>query len=401
MFRNLKPKSKRTYTPVDVGTWVRRTKTEQGHAGDDKPMRMDDTMRALATVVADNSRDIKLLRSAVTLKGAERYLKNQGKDKRGYNAYEEDIYGDPEKEVFITDPDGKVVVLNGWKLAPSMHGPRKMVASYNDGLPQYEKKISTKTIKDMIGSYYINKAGALEWNQDYPANYKTFIANMRKKKEMDPRKLFRIHVWNPMWNDAYQLDENGKKEKDENGQPIVINQGMKSLFRDKITYDNSNEVFLPPMLQARAANQAFVALYNEVILKPVVEEMGLQVKKRDEELSMGNLNVHTKEERKDLHNKLLQQVLDVVNNYTKEQIDETYNQACAIYDEKLNAIIGEYSEVTSRPPPAFGAPQGKSVFIPKGTKFSPSPIKSRKRPVIVSDGEEDIENPPSFIAETE
>ena len=185
-------------------------------------------MQELATIVAGLSKDIKYLRNTITKQGADNYTSS----KKGWNAHEKDIIGGPEKEVFITNPQGKIVVLNGWKLAPSKQYQRKNLKLYNDVNPEYKKTLSdTNAEAEKVD--FNNQTQQFDWHYEPglpPEIQRILISKRKKEKPTNARKIFRSAIWNPVWAGirSFVLDDL-KNANITQGKQLKI---MSQLFRE-------------------------------------------------------------------------------------------------------------------------------------------------------------------------
>ena len=194
---------------VQVPTQIRERQVQTTvREGPSSGARMVKGMEELAKIVADQSKDIKYLRSAVTKRGADRYVRARGGEAKGWSAHEADIVGDSDKEVFITNPRGEVAVLNGWKIVRNQQAIKKSLAEYNDDLrDQYGKDIPKETrvrlsmIKKEADKFdYDPNTKQYYWfeNPDVPVRFQEVI-NTRRKHIPGPRKIFRKIIWNGLW----------------------------------------------------------------------------------------------------------------------------------------------------------------------------------------------------------
>ena len=94
-----------------VGTYKRRGRQQPIIGTSD--IKMTQEMARLADIVASMNKDVKAVRKAMCFESAQEYAAKKGP---GWNAYEADIIGDAQKEVFVTNPQGYLHSINGYRL---------------------------------------------------------------------------------------------------------------------------------------------------------------------------------------------------------------------------------------------------------------------------------------------
>lgn len=104
----------------------------------------DSGMDQLAQIVAGLYKDVKLIKSASNLAGAQRYASKH----KGWVATKEDITGpnkvpDGVDEILIRDKHGNIRVVNGWTTIPSKFAERQ---AYYDNVPTWtEAELASRT----------------------------------------------------------------------------------------------------------------------------------------------------------------------------------------------------------------------------------------------------------------
>ena len=93
----------------------------------DRKLGAKNGMAELVNIVAGLQKDVKRINSCLTLAGATAYATKKGPN---WQAHEADItgpHGKPDgfKEVFVTDANGNIKVINGYTLAKSTYPERK------------------------------------------------------------------------------------------------------------------------------------------------------------------------------------------------------------------------------------------------------------------------------------
>ena len=239
---------------VQVPTQIRERQVQTTvREGPSSGARMVKGMEELAKIVADQSKDIKYLRSAVTKRGADRYVRARGGEAKGWSAHEADIVGDSDKEVFITNPRGEVVVLNGWKIVRNQQDIKKSLAEHNDDLRDQhgknipkESRVRLSMIKNEADKFnYDPNTKQYYWveNKDVPPRFYDVIS-ARRKNIPGARRIFRNIIWNDLW-------------------PSIKNQHAQ-------TFDN-----MSGFDKGRVALLAFNQTYYKIVVEPAADEMGM------------------------------------------------------------------------------------------------------------------------------
>lgn len=158
-------------------------------------------MEQLAQVVVGLQKDVKRINQCLTLKGAEAYGK-----KKGWNAHDADITGpkgkpDGIREVFLTDKNGNIRVVNGWTLKATDYPHRKMYMTQYDTKEKRKKTPYNKFMNDLnVFNKYLNNDGYPTYanNIDIPE-----FANVKRTK-ITPKEYFKQFVFNPFFEN-YKL----------------------------------------------------------------------------------------------------------------------------------------------------------------------------------------------------
>ncbi|KAI5548049.1 hypothetical protein TVAGG3_0163650 [Trichomonas vaginalis G3] len=219
-------------------------------------MKVPDGMKELVHIVAGLQKDVKQMRNVLTLPEAQAYAKRHGPN---WEAHEADITGpngkpDGINEVFVTDGQGNIKVINGYKLTMSDYPKRK---AYNERYPmQFDE--NGKAVKQYIGegengpinsyrhnpySYFNEELNAIEEGPDglprYSNQFDGQYANIRP--EISAKKLFKVALFDPVF-------ANVKDELKHQFQPIIV---------------------------ARIASGALSQAFKDLIKKPLYQQRGL------------------------------------------------------------------------------------------------------------------------------
>lgn len=157
-----------------------------------KQFRRDDGMAQLSQIVADLYKDVKLIKSAAALPGAEKYAAKH----KGWTATAEDITGpngipDGIDEVLVRDKKGNIRLVNGFTTTNSKHAlrqayaldvPRKENGRPEMGLKAYNKYLTaTGLMPDDDGNDTINYI--------HP-NQQSGAGQYIQKKAPSPKKVY-------------------------------------------------------------------------------------------------------------------------------------------------------------------------------------------------------------------
>ncbi|KAI5496889.1 hypothetical protein TVAGG3_0806310, partial [Trichomonas vaginalis G3] len=178
-----------------------------------RTMKVPDGMKELVHIVAGLQKDVKQMRNVLTLPEAQAYAKRHGPN---WEAREADITGpngkpDGINEVFVTDGQGNIKVINGYKLTMSDYPKRK---AYNERYPiQFDE--NGKAVKQYIGegengpinsyrhnpySYFNEELNAIEEGPDglprYSNQFDDQYANIRP--EIPAKKFFKVALFDPV-----------------------------------------------------------------------------------------------------------------------------------------------------------------------------------------------------------
>ncbi|KAI5520998.1 hypothetical protein TVAGG3_0558200 [Trichomonas vaginalis G3] len=219
-------------------------------------MKVPDGMKELVHIVAGLQKDVKQMRNVLTLPEAQAYAKRHGPN---WEAHEADITGpngkpDGINEVFVTDGQGNIKVINGYKLTISDYPKRK---AYNERYPmQFDE--NGKAVKQYIGegengpinsyrhnpySYFNEELNAVEEGPDglprYSNQFDGQYANIRP--EISAKKFFKVALFDPVF-------ANVKDELKQQFQPIIV---------------------------ARIASGALSQAFKDLIKKPLYQQRGL------------------------------------------------------------------------------------------------------------------------------
>ncbi|KAI5501408.1 hypothetical protein TVAGG3_0871670, partial [Trichomonas vaginalis G3] len=221
-----------------------------------RTMKVPDGMKELVHIVAGLQKDVKQMRNVLTLPEAQAYAKRHGPN---WEAHEADITGpngkpDGINEVFVTDGQGNIKVINGYKLTMTDYPKRK---AYNEHYPmQFDE--NGKAVKQYIGegengpinsyrhnpySYFNEELNAIEEGPDglprYSNQFDGQYANLRP--EIPAKKFFKVALFDPVF-------ANVKDELKQQFQPIIV---------------------------ARIASGALSQAFKDLIKKPLYQQRGL------------------------------------------------------------------------------------------------------------------------------
>ena len=159
-------------------------------------------MQNLIDIVADYQMSPKYHPNLLTIKEAEAYASQRP----GWGAFEKDITGpqgrpDGVDEVFITDSNGNIKVINGWGLKDSDYGLRKVYRqTYNT--PDTRRQVPYATFKkrynmiapapDADGNFEYEMPAGQGWKHFRPSN-------------ITPRKYFAQYIFKPAYNFFYTM----------------------------------------------------------------------------------------------------------------------------------------------------------------------------------------------------
>lgn len=154
--------------------------------------RTDDGMEQLIKIVADLYKDVKLIKSASALPGAERYAAKR----QGWTATAEDITGpdgepDGVDEILIRDKQGNIRVVNGFTTSPSHHPQRQ---AYQMDVKRNDKGRPIQAMKPFM-SYLTETTGGLDENGYETIVYKhqnppSKAGKYLQKKLPSPKKVY-------------------------------------------------------------------------------------------------------------------------------------------------------------------------------------------------------------------
>ncbi|KAI5493302.1 hypothetical protein TVAGG3_1037420 [Trichomonas vaginalis G3] len=220
-----------------------------------RTMKVPDGMKELVHIVAGLQKDVKQMRNVLTLPEAQAYAKRQGPN---WEAHEADITGpngkpDGINEVFVTDGQGNIKVINGYKLTVSDYPKRK---AYNERYPmQFDE--NGKAVKQYIGegehgpinsyrhnpySYFNEELNAIEEGPDglprYVNQFDGQYAYLRP--EIPAKKFFKVALFDPVFNEQ--------------------KEAMKAEFK--------------PIQVARISSSSLSEAFKELIKKPLYSQQG-------------------------------------------------------------------------------------------------------------------------------
>jgi hypothetical protein len=232
-------------------------------------------MEQLTDLVAGMYKDIKFIKKATTMQGAEQVVsdhnKNTKKPENYWTPHTKDITGpggkpDGIEEVYITDGKGRIKMINGYSLQKT-HYPeiKAFFTAYPDEASRKEftkqqppgpdgRRIGGHNVfRDVMSQVRIGADG----KPHYLHNYKDFageeFSGLDAKRKINARTLFRESIFNGMWESSkadlkshYQFDRN----------------------RDKKT---ARQQFL------EFSREFFNAIYDAVVLGPVLQAQGSNI----------------------------------------------------------------------------------------------------------------------------
>ncbi|KAI5521668.1 hypothetical protein TVAGG3_0567360 [Trichomonas vaginalis G3] len=220
-----------------------------------RTIKVPDGMKELVHIVAGLQKDVKQMRNVLTLPEAQAYAKRHGPN---WEAHEADITGpngkpDGINEVFVTDGQGNIKVINGYKLTMTDYPKRK---AYNERYPmQFDE--NGKAVKQYIGegengpinsyrhnpySYFNEELNAIEEGPNglpqYVNQFDGQYANLRP--EIPAKKFFKVALFDPVFNEQ--------------------KEAMKAKFK--------------PIQVARISSSSLSEAFKELIKKPLYSQQG-------------------------------------------------------------------------------------------------------------------------------
>ena len=179
-----------------TGRGTSRT-TKEGNAA----IQFTPEMKDLAEVVANHGYDVRFIPLASHIEGAKKYIQRKPNKGQGWNAHEEDILGCSEKEVFITDPKGKVRYINGHTVRDHnamtrLHNKMNM----NNVMPG--TKISRALIKRLANTFLIQDGKVVYDHNPAPEELMPYIEAVRGP--IKPKAAFKYLILDPVINSWIQ-----------------------------------------------------------------------------------------------------------------------------------------------------------------------------------------------------
>ena len=212
-------------------------------------------MAELVNIVAGLQKDVKRINDCLTLNGARAYAAKKGPN---WQAHEADItgpHGKPDgfKEVFVTDANGNIKVINGYTLAKTTYPERK---AYWTVQPT-EQRINPET-----NAPYADRDGN-------PIEFRMPFSKFRKQ-------LYEISP-NVNENGAPYYAKDFDDEQFANIRHVIKpKDAFKAVIFDPV-YDANREqikaIDAPAMLKAQLANRALNQAYKDIIVDPVLKKM--------------------------------------------------------------------------------------------------------------------------------
>ena len=216
-------------------------------------------MAELVNIVAGLQKDVKRINDCLTLNGARAYAAKKGPN---WQAHEADItgpHGKPDgfKEVFVTDANGNIKVINGYTLAKTTYPERK---AYWTVQPT-EQRINPET-----NAPYADRDGV-------PIEFRMPFSKFRKQLyEISPNvnengAPYYLRNFNDVADgEQFANIRRGIKPKD----------AFKAVIFDPV-YDANREqikaIDAPAMMKAQLANKALNQTYKDIIVDSVLRQM--------------------------------------------------------------------------------------------------------------------------------
>ncbi len=190
--------------PLEQGT---RAKTGKKY---DRSVSVAPDMYNLINVVAGMQKDIKRINSCITKDGADAWIAKT--NKKNWSSHEEDIIGpngrpDGINEVFVTDANGNIRVINGYGLAQSQYPQRK---TFYTAMPESsDRKAFNKAAKDAKLSTGLTRYNQLmngfsydgehlKYDFDYPEG-REFNMARQKRRVPSAKDIFTQYMFDPFY----------------------------------------------------------------------------------------------------------------------------------------------------------------------------------------------------------
>jgi hypothetical protein len=170
-------------------------------------------MEDIAKTLIGMEKDLKVIRSATCVRGATEWTRKRGGEEKGWNVHYEDIAGCEEPEVFVTNPKGEIVMVNGMKLVPSKHAERQLYSVVNTGRNKEERKYTTpRHLRERAHRTVQNPDGSFSFdNEAFPVEILQYADRVRNK--LRARDVFRQYVFDHYFKQYemhHQLETNRK-----------------------------------------------------------------------------------------------------------------------------------------------------------------------------------------------
>ena len=248
----------------------------------DRKLGAKNGMAELVNIVAGLQKDVKRINSCLTLAGATAYATKKGPN---WQAHEADItgpHGKPDgfKEVFVTDANGNIKVINGYTLAKSTYPERKAYwtvqpteqrinpetnAPYadRDGNPIEFRMPFSKFRKQLYEiSPNVNENGAPYYAKDFDDEQ---FANIRHA--IKPKDAFKAVIFDPVYDANREQIKDAEVEKIEGVTGVFYNSGQYQVVLGKNVKNVYDEM--------EFAAENFMDIISNLKDAEQLEEMGI------------------------------------------------------------------------------------------------------------------------------
>jgi hypothetical protein len=232
-----------------------------------KPAKIKVGMNELSTIVLDLKRDVKLIKDAQSLVGAQRWVARHGGD-RVYNVSNADVNNDNIPDIIVKDKLGKDIIINGYttesSLWPHKHyyytdhptADQRRGHSFRD----YVDNLYTKDYSpDGLEREFRPNAIALD-EKHKSAGYKSLLP----KEKVKTNQAFKQFIMKPLFaaiKEAYKTDEELEPLVIPNNAPAQVEA---SLRQNLVVLPILRQVYGETVLQASPAERAKLAMRKEI-----------------------------------------------------------------------------------------------------------------------------------------
>lgn len=243
----------------------------------DRTLQAKNGMSELINIVAGLQKDVKRINNCLTLSDATVYAAKKGPN---WQAHEADITGpngkpDGIKEVFVTDANGNIRVINGYTLAKTTYPTRKLYYSIKPTTERKNKSGETVTGRMPFSEfkhklYQIHEgfdeqgAPKYEWNL---GGFDEEFKNLRP--DISPKDLFKKFVFQPVY-EFNKESFNGLFEQNPGLNPsitkaVIANKSLKLAYEACVRNPAITHVFQNVFRVAITAKTADKKMINKAL----------------------------------------------------------------------------------------------------------------------------------------